>query len=87
MVLAQKQKYRPMEQDRKPRYKPKYLWAKEDRTYSGRKITSSINGAGGIRLQDFRLYCKATIIKARWYWHKDRIIDQWIMIDSLELEA
>ena len=26
MVLAQKQKYRPMEQDRKPRSKPMYLW-------------------------------------------------------------
>ena len=25
-VLAQKQKYRPMEQDRKPRNKPMYLW-------------------------------------------------------------
>ena len=26
MVLAQKQKYRPMEQDRKPRKKPMHLW-------------------------------------------------------------
>ena len=26
MVLAQKQKYRPMEQDRKPRNKPIHLW-------------------------------------------------------------
>ena len=26
MVLAQKQKYRPMEQDREPRNKPMYLW-------------------------------------------------------------
>ena len=26
MVLAQKQKYRPMEQDRKPRNKSMYLW-------------------------------------------------------------
>ena len=25
-VLAQKQKYRPMEPDRKPRNKPMYLW-------------------------------------------------------------
>ena len=25
MVLAEKQKYRPMEQDRKPRYKPMHL--------------------------------------------------------------
>ena len=27
MVLAQKQKYRPMEQDKKPRDKPTHLWA------------------------------------------------------------
>ena len=26
MVLAQKQKYRPMEQDRKPQNKPMHLW-------------------------------------------------------------
>ena len=26
MVLAQKQKYRPMEQDRQPRHKPMHLW-------------------------------------------------------------
>ena len=50
MVLAQKQKYRPMEQDRKPRNKPIYLWVpyfltKEARRYNGTKITSSINGA------------------------------------------
>ena len=28
MVLAQKQKYRPMEQDRKPRNKPMHLWVR-----------------------------------------------------------
>ena len=27
MTLAQKQKYRPMEQDRKPRDKPTHLWS------------------------------------------------------------
>ena len=46
MVLAQKQKYRPMEQDRKPRNKPMgtLLLAKETGIYNGAKTASSING-------------------------------------------
>ena len=51
MVLAQKQKYRPMEQDRKPRNKPMHLWVpyfwQRRQEYTMRaKTASSINGAG-----------------------------------------
>ena len=51
MVLEQKQIYRPMEQDRKPRNKPLHLWVpyfltKETRIYNGAKTAPSINGAG-----------------------------------------
>ena len=52
MVLAQKQKYRPMEQDRKPRNKPMHapmgtlFLTKEARIYNEAKTASSVSGAG-----------------------------------------
>ena len=51
MLLAQKQKYRSMEQDRNPRDKPNthmvtLFLIKEARIYNGEKTASSISGAG-----------------------------------------
>lgn len=47
------------------------------------KVVLKKNKVGVLMLPFFKTYHKPLVIKAVWYWHKDRHSDQWSKVDAI----
>ena len=62
----------------------KFMWNYK-RHRIGKAMLKKKNKARGITLSDIRNTAKLPGIKTAWYWHKNRYMNQWNLIESQEI--